>query len=336
MPVNPSVNQTVQLGIQPDFATAVAATKRLRSFMVNLDPNIETDAFTPNGNIFPSSNDLIQEWTEAEIEGVLTFTEIVYLLTLAFGPAVITTPTDAVLTRQWKWTLRGNTLLSPSYGSVEKGNSVYALRAAAMACTGLNIGYSRKDRIEIGGSMYGKPVELGHTMTTIASNPTVELVRVLPQMLDWYAEDAWADLDDMAGNQIMQAYEADLSLDNLFGSVWPMRSDLNGHDSLVPTAIDSESSLLMEANAAGMAFLTTTRNSQTKYLRGLATGPIIETEALTDFHYKFQVDQTVQIKDISAFEDADGPYAVPVTFQPIDDGTNPVVEFTIWNALTAL
>lgn len=329
MPTNPSNAQNVQIGVQPDFATSAVATKILKSMMANFDVQLETDAFFPNGNIFPTSNDVIQEWTEAEVEGILTFTEIVYLLTAALGPATITTPAGGTNSRQWKWTIAGNALLNPSFLSVEKGNSVYALRSSGMACTGFNFGYSRKDRIEVGGSLYGKPVELGYSMTNIVSAPTVELVRVLPQMMDWYSDTTFAGLGT---SQIMKAYEAGISLDGLFDGVWPMRSSLASHDGLVAKQIESESSLLLEADAAGLAFLTNARQSETRYIRGKATGRTIEAA----IKYLFQVDMSVQVKDVDTFEDADGPYAIPVTFQPIDDGTNPVVTITVINKQLAL
>lgn len=332
MPDNPSVNQNTQIGVQSVFNTSVAATKVMKSFGIDFDPQLETDAYTPPGNIFPTSNAMTQEWVEGDVSGILTFTEIVYYLTNTFGPATITTPGGGTTSRQWKWTLNGNSLLTPTPFSVEKGNTGYGMRSGSMISTGLNFGWKRTDRVEMGGSVYGKPLEKGFTMTTIGANPTVPLVRVLPQQIDVYSDDTFGAIGT---TKLPRAFEAGFSLDSLFGPVWVLNSTISGHDGMVPLMPDSESTMLLMADATGMAFLDKVRTTGTaarSYQRIKATGPIIEGA----IPYLFQVDQVVETKDIDSLEDNDGVWAVPWTFQPIDDGTNPVVTITVVNTLTAL
>jgi hypothetical protein len=327
---NATLNQKVQIGVESTYATGVDATKRIQSFAVDFDPQAETDDFIPPGNLFPSSSSIIQEWMEAEISGILTYTEIVYLLTVLFGPATITTPAGGTNSRQWKWTINASDVLSPKSLTVEKGSSVYATEFVGALLSSFNFGWSRTDRIEIGGSMFGKPLALGTTMTSIASNATVPIIRVLPQQVSIYNAATWAGLD--AASAYTRAFEAGLSIDGLFSPIWPLNAAVNGFDGFVPTVPDSDSSLLMMVNAASMAMLTNLRNDTITYNRIKSEGATIEGA----IKYLLQIDMTVQVKDIDAFTDHDGVYAIPYTFQPIDDGTNPTFEITVINTLSAL
>jgi hypothetical protein len=329
MPDNATVSQILQLGVQTVFGTPVAATKRAQSFSIDIDPQINTDTFAPSGNIFPTSTSLIQEWSEGDVSGVLTYTEIVYLLSAIFGPATITTPGGGTLSRKWVWTIGANQLITPNYLTLEKGSSAYAIQVADAVLTGFNIGWNRTDKIEVGGSALAKRITKPFTLTTIGANPTVEVVRVMPPQIDVYFDVTFAGLGT---TKLLRAFEAGISFDNLFGPIWPLNSALTGYDGIIPTMPDTESTMLLMADTAGLAFLDTVRAGTTGYLRIKGTGPIIETT----IPYLFQVDVAVQIKDLDGFSDSDGIYAIPWTFQPISDGTNPPVTITVQNKQLAL
>lgn len=318
------------MGVEGTLFTAVAATKRARSFGLEVDPQVEVDEYFPDGNIFPSSEALTQEWVEAEMSGVLTFTEIVYALTNAFGPATITTPGGGTLSRDWKWTIQPNTLLVPKGFTYEKGNSVYAVRLVGAIMNAFNIGWKRTDRIEIGGSLLAKPLTIGHTMTTIGASPTVPLLRVLPQMITVKTAATWSGLT--AASALTRCFEASISLDGFFNPIWPLNASASGHDGYVPVRPDSEFAMTLMANATGMGFLTNLRNGDLVYNRVEAVGPIIEAA----IPYKVRIDVSSQVKDVDKFDDNDGVYVIPYTFSPVDDGTNPSVEITVTNNLTAL
>ena len=327
---NPSLSQTLQGAVESTLFTPLAATKRFRSFGIEVDPQTEVDEYFPNGNIFPSSAALTQEWTEAEVSGVLTFHEIVYLLTNAFGPATITTPGGGTLSRDWTWAIQPNSLLVPKGFTYEKGNSVYAVRLVGAVLNALNIGWKRTDRIEVGGSMLAKKLTIGHTMTAIGASPTVPLIRVLPQMVSVKTAATYAGLG--AASVLTRCFEASIDLDGFFNPIWPLNASVDGHDGYVPVRPDSEVSLMLMANATGMGYLTNLRNGDTIYNRIQAIGPIIEAA----IPYKVQIDISSQVKDVDKFDDSDGVYVIPYTFTPIDDGTNPSINIVVTNNITAL
>lgn len=330
MPDNATLGQKVQIGIESTWGTAVPATKIPKSFSLDLDVQTNNDAFTPMGNIFPTSNAQTQEWTEGSLDGVLTYTEVVYALSALFGPATITTAAGGTTSKQWKWSLTGTSLLTPKALTVEKGSSIYAFQAAGAVLTGLDLSYSRTDRIAMTGDLIAKAVTPGVTMTTIAANPTVPQVRVLPQQIQIKNAATFAGLG--AASAYTRAFEMGLSIGGMYGGVWPLNSAVTGMDGIVQLVPDVSSTLLLMADATATSMLTTLRSGGTTYLRTQATGAIIEATV----PYSITIDQTVQVQDIDGFSDHDGLYAVPFTFQPIDNGTDPVLEITVVNALTAL
>jgi hypothetical protein len=323
---NPFVNQAVQIGVESTWGTTVPTTKILKSMTVDFDPNVETDPFSPNGNIFPTSNSVVKEFLDAEVSGVLTYTEIVYLYSMLFGPATISP--SGTTAKTWKWTINGATLLNPKSMTVESGNSVYAIKAGGFVGTGFNINWSRSDRIEIGAALIAKAVQMGVALTP--ANSAVEIVRVMPQQISYYLANTWAGLSGATPK--LRAFEASIDFSNMFAGVWPMNAATPDMDGIVPTAIESESSATMMVNAEGMSPFADLRAGNRVYQRIKAEGPLIEGA----IKYAHQVDMTTEVKDVDSFEDSDGVYAVPWTFQPVDDGTNPVIEISVTNKLAAL
>lgn len=329
---NPSLNQQMQGGVETTQFTPVAATKRFLSMGVDFDIQVETDAYFPPGYLFPTSNSIVQEWSEGDLNGVLTFTEIVYPLSMLLGSATITTPVGGTNSRKWTWAPAANALLTPVPFTMEKGNSVYGMQYPGAILTGFNIGWSRTDRIEIGGSVLAGRVTKPFTLTNIASNATVPQVRVLPPQIDVYMDDTYAAVSGATPTQLGKTFEAGISLDGLYSAVWPLNSSKTNFDGIVPTQPDTESTLTMMVDATSMALLDTLRAGQRKYMKIRAYGGIVEAA----IKYEFSVTMAVEISDIDSFDDADGVYAVPFTFQPVSDGTNPPITFDVVNTLAAL
>lgn len=327
---NATVSQSVQIGLEATWGTKVPATKILKSMMVDLDPSLETDPFFPNGNVVPSSNAVIRETVEGDISGVLTYTEILYLYTMLFGPTTPTLVATSTGAYDWEWEIMGNDLLVPKSATIEKGSSVYAVDVPGVTLTGFNIGWSRTDRIEVGASLIGQKLEKGNAMTNIAVAPTVPIVRVLPQQISFYTADTFAGLD--AATAMARAFEAGIDFSSMFSGVWPMNRATPNMDGVVPTQMESESSALLMVNAASLAFLDTAQAGDRVYTRVEAVGPEIET----GFNYEHVVDLTTEVKDLDTFDDHDGIYAIPWTFQPVDDGTNPFLKIRVRTSLSAL
>jgi hypothetical protein len=329
MPDNGTINNYLQMGMESTFGVQVPATKRAQSFGLDIDLQVNTDSYAPGGYLFPTDTGIIQEWVEASLSGILTYTEVVYPLSMMLGAATITTPAGGTTSRKWVYAPSANGIITPLSATFEKGSSVYAVKFGGGVVTGLNFGWTRKDKLEIGGSVLGKAVTAGASMTTIASNATVPLVRALPPQVDVYVDTTFAGLGT---TKQLRAFEAGISFDNMFGAVWPLNSANTGHDGVIPTMPDTKSNMLLQADTAGMAFLANVRANTTVYVRIKATGPIIESA----IPYLFQVDFAARVSDVDAFSDSDGIYGIPWSFQPIYDGVNPPITITIQNTQIAL
>lgn len=330
-----------QLGLETVPGTAVAATKRMMAMAIDFDPEMETDQFAPSGNIVPSSSSLIQEWATGDLEGVLTYTEAIYAWIMAFGlpTTAVAAPTvgadTSLLARDWIWSIGGAAELTPKSATLERGSSAYGMRVANAVLNDLGFSWSRTDRIELTGAILALPIEKPYTPTAIASNATVPLVRVLPTQINVFLDDTYSAISGASPTKALRTFSGAFSLSGLYAPVWAVNADKPSYDGLVRAMPDSDAELLLMADANGLAFLDTARAGQTRYMKFQAVGPVIDTVGATTFRHLVEMILPIQIKDVDSFENADGIYAIPWTFQPVDDGVNPAMWFRFRNTLTA-
>lgn len=331
-----------QLGVESTFNTPVAATKRMRAMSLDFAPQLETDQFYASGAWVPSSSALVAEWVEGDLDGVLTYTEILYLLAMALGdptagPTAPSVSSDtSVLARDWTYGPLGTAIITPKSMTVERGSSVYGTRVGGVVVPEFSFEWSRMDKIALKGKVLGTQLLKPFTPTTIASDATVPLVRVLPGHIDVFVDSTYAAVSGASPTKLLRSFSGKFSLSDLFAPVRPMNSTLPSHDGIVSQAAKSESMIMLMADATGLAFLDNTRAGQTVYMKFKATGPTIDTVGATTFKHEFEVVMPVEVKSVDAFSNEDGVYAIPWTFQPVDDGTNPPIRFRVRNQQTVL
>jgi hypothetical protein len=102
----------------------------------------------------------------------------------------------------------------------------------------------------------------------------------------------------------------------------------------VEAAPKGEASLTTEADAEGMALLTTLRSGATKFMRIKAVGDEIDIGLN---NYLFQVDLALKVTKPKEFKDEDGVFAIEWGFEICDDATwGKAMQVTMVNKLTAL
>ena len=119
--------QTVQIGLETTMGTAIAAGKKLGSIGFSFSPAPEIQVFTAAGNKYPSVASLNNEITEFDIDGSLTYTEIVYLLS---GILEKVTPVTASGASTWTFTPATAAADTVATYTIEQGSSVRAHRTA--------------------------------------------------------------------------------------------------------------------------------------------------------------------------------------------------------------
>lgn len=154
-------------------------------------------------------------------------------------------------------------------------------------------------------------LQTGTTLTTIPLKP------IMVTHADIYLEDSYAAL--AAATPIARGFNYEFSISNKMDVVRPIRSTVTSFDGVVETKPDVDITLSMSADGLGRAMLTTMRNSGKKYLRVKCTGETITGNE----KYTLQIDQAVQIMELSGPEDQNGIFALNWTFRAVEDSNLP-------------
>lgn len=302
-----SIFQTVQIGIETTPGTAVAANKKLLSTSIIPGAKVEADAFRAMGNKYASFVTLNKEWSEAKIEGKLTYNEILYLLSSLLSQP---SPVQQGATTAYKWTFTSATSAEDAGKTltVEQGDANSAWRAAGVRVSGLEFTFNRNE-VSVNGTAVGKALETGITLT---ASPTSMTARpVLPGHLSFYMADSQSGL---AGASAMtRGFSLIWSLTDKIGLSWPVGQN--------PVTVEStpnlEAKLKVATDSTGMGLVTTMRAGDTKWFRVKAEGATIEST----YKYTFLLDFPAQIKDMTDFNDEDGLYLVEYGLAGIHDAT---------------
>lgn len=319
-----SIFQTVQVGVESTPGTEVAADRALTALMIEPGPKVDISKYRAMGWKVPSVSSLNKEWVEADLSGAITYNEIVYPLASLMG-----TQSGVLGTTAYNWTfnMNPNSEDTPATFTVEQGSSLRAHQFTYGLVTSLGLKFSR-DGNELSGTMLGQALEDGITMT---ATPTVlSLVPVQPTEVTVKLADTYAGLT--AATPLSRAMEVNVNIDNRYGPLY----SLNGDTSWIqPVELEPglKADLLMEANAEGMALLTTMRNGSFKFMRVTGTGANIDTGE----PYLLQVDTALRVMDVSKFEDNQGVYAIRWNFEMFYDATwGDFLEIAVRNTLATL
>lgn len=312
-----SISQSVQIGVEATPGTAVAASKRLASIGFQIGPKVESSTVRPIGQKYPTLEIVGKEWAEAELSGAPVYTELPYLFaSLMSNPTVTETMDAAVHTGAFKYVFESATFGddTPKTYTVEQGSSFRAHRIVNGIITSWSMDWDRNE-MSIGGTMLGKAIEDGITMT--ASPTSLPQIPVRPSQLSVYLDTTAASLGT---TKLTRAIKGSFKVSDRFGPLWVVDAAQSSFVNTIEVEPTLEFTLMQMADATAMANLTAMRGGQTRFLRLEAVGPTIYTGGVTVTH-KFTFDIAGQIKDIGSFEDSDGVYAVQWTFGGVHDTT---------------
>jgi hypothetical protein len=104
---------------------------------------------------------------------------------------------------------------------------------------------------------------------------------------------------------------------NKYGPVWPLNSANLSYAATVDLVPTLTGSMVVEADVAGMAFLTNLRNGTNFYLRISAVGPIVPSCSTAT--YAFTLDVAAVIINTTGFSDSNGVYAIGWDWAAIND-----------------
>lgn len=316
-----SITQSVQIGVEITAGTAVAANKRLGSMGFEIGPSIESSQLRPIGTKYPVLSILGKEWTEAEISGLAVYTELPYALASVISAPVVTGITDgATPTGATRWVFNSNTYGddAPKTFTVEQGSAFRAHRFAHGIISEYTWEWSRES-IEVGGTMLGRAIEDGITLT--AAPTMLAQVPVKPTDLSVFIDNTSAGL---GGTKQLRTLKGKHSIADRYNPLWVVDSAQTSFVSTVEGEPKVEFKITQMADTASAANLTAMRGGTTRFMRLRGIGPNIYTgTGGTPLVVNHQAtwDMAGQVSDVSSFSDEDGVYAVEYTFSTVHDAT---------------
>lgn len=328
MPELATVTRVLQIGPETTPGTSVAANKRIRSFSIDATINASPEVIRGIGGKFPIASSLGKEWVEADLNGYLTYTEIIYLLNSVLKnvtPTQISPPSGTAY--RWTFTPSQTSEDSIKTYTIERGSSTRAHKFSYGIVTGFSLSIDR-EKAEIGGTMLGKNFQDGITLT--ASPTDIDVVPVVPSTVDVFMDTTSAGLGT---TRLSRVLSLEFEINDRFGSVWTLDSTQVGYAAHVEMAFDAKLTLTLEADASGMGPLSAVRNGDKRFIRIKSIGPNIETGN----DYMFQLDMCGLVSEVGDFSDEDGVYAIQWVFAATHDpGWSKALEIQIINKLNAL
>lgn len=327
MPERAAVAQGLQIGVEATPGTLVAANKRLVNLSLTPGVNIEFNRSKPSGAKFASTSVPGKEMTLSKIEGITTYSELVYLLSSCCAYAA---PVQQGGTTAYLWTHAMATSDEDAVKTLtfEQGSTARAHKAGYGVVTGLDFEFTR-EACTFGGSMMHTALSDGATLT--GSPTSIENTPIVPKHVSVYSDTTAAGL---GGTKLTRVLRAGVKIENRFGPVFTVDATNASYATTVELEPTCQLTLLLEADAAGMTPLSDARSVTSKFFRIEAVSDVLAGTALP---YKLRFDMCGQVSSISEFQESDGVYAIEYTFDFTNDPTwGKASTFALTNKLTAL
>jgi hypothetical protein len=306
-----TVFQTVQIGVEATSGTEVPANKKLTALSIEPGARVDVGTFRPMGTKYNTLFYPAKDWTEAQVSGFATYTELAYPLSGIMKTAVIT---GASADKTWVWEPSATAADNIKTFSVQVGESG-AGNASKFAYGTFNefgLTFSR-DSVELSGAMFGRKYSAGATLT--GSPATIALVPVLPTQVSVYLD---STVGGLGTTKLTDVLRAEWRMSNRFSPYWTVDSANDSWKAPVEVPPTFEGRLLMQANTQALDLLALLRAGTKRYLRIVATGGTIPTTAVP---YSLTLDTSIAFTAISAPQDQDGVYSVELTWSGTPETT---------------
>jgi len=330
MPEVASIFSGVRIGVETTSGTTVSATKLLNYMSLEPGISINFNRFRPMGQLVASAITPGQDFTEWNVTGAGSYSELVYPFNSLFiTTTAVTTETTG---RTWTFTPAGRSEDTIKTYTVESGSSTRAQRASYVLFNGMEITFNRTDGVTLSGSAIGQNISDGITLTT--SPTAVEDKPILPTHLDVYVD---STSGSFGSTKMTRDFNAVFRYNDKWGPVWPINSTLPSYAAHVNTEPTVQIELTMAADTQGMGFLVNARAGDTRYIRMSAVST--QNAGAASAKYTLFLDMAGKISNINAFDDNDGNKVLTYTFDAVYDsawGTVKYMEAKLINQVSAL
>jgi len=316
-----SITQSVQIGVETTPGTAVAATRRLGSMSLEVGPDIDVKSLRPDGTKYSILQILGKESTTADVSGSAVYPELPYAFSSVISAPVVTSILDgATPTGATRWVFNSNTYGddAPKTFTVEQGSSFRAHRFVYGILTEYTWSWSR-DEIELGGSMMGRAIEDGITLT--GSPVLLPQVPVKPAELSVYIDTTSGGLGT---TKQLRTLKGECNIGDRYMPLWVVDAAQPSFVSTVEGEPTVQFKVTQMADSQSAANLVALRAGSTKFLRLRGVGPQIFAPTVglpAGVNHQVTWDLAGQISDVEKFSDEDGVYAISYTFTAVHDPT---------------
>lgn len=259
----PTAREGTQLGIEVVPGTPVAATVRLIATSIKMTPKPALSTFAPVGAEVPTHVVRGKEFSEGEIEGLLSYTELPYLL------ASLLTNAGGLTYKPPMWTVPAVDTLT-----VENGSATNCERYDYVVVSGLRFRFTREEAA-LSGSVFGRECLEAHTLTAGLSPLTKAIVN--PDKVEILIGDSVGGLA-----AVDQFEECELNIAERFGPRFPFDPDEASFGDVKLLAHQPTCSLGLPHGADAEGYITNLRNAATKFCR------IRAVETIGGVGYSFQ------------------------------------------------
>lgn len=329
MPERPTITQGVQIGVEATPGTLVPANKFLNSLDIDPELHFDIQKFQPTGQKFSSIVVPGKEWAEAAVKGVVSYSEIIYILNGLFVSAA---GVQQAATTAYLWTFKPASRANDTVKtfSIEQGDANRAQRFAYGVFSEGTFTFNRA-ATDFTGKIFGQAIADNIALT---ATPTgIEEKPVIPNQLDVFVDSTSGGI---GATKMLRVLEAKVGITNRFGPLWVLNSALGSFASHVELDPVLTCELKVEADAQGMALLSTLRAGSTQYVRIKATSPDLAGTAIP---YSITIDLACKVSGVSPYADDQGVYAITYTNEGIYDpnwNAGQTISIAAMNKQTAL
>jgi hypothetical protein len=170
-----------------------------------------------------------------------------------------------------------------------------------------------RTKFEVTGTVLGQSLVDNITMT---ATPTfLPLNPIVPGTLSVFAD---TTAGGIGGTQLSRVLTMDWHLTNKYGPIWTLDATKPSFAGVVEMVPTMTATVMMEADAVGMAFLNNVRVGSTMFVRVKGTGPNVGSSIVP---YSLTWDMPVKIINTQGFSDHNGVYAIQWEFACVFDST---------------
>jgi hypothetical protein len=256
--------QKTSIGVETTPGTAVPTTQQLQTLSVDTEAMVTVQDFRPIGYKYITTVALQKEWVVAPLKGYPAFSDIVYPLSSVINTPVITEIMDgAIHTGAFKWVFDSNvsTEDNPKTFTIEQGSAVRAQKFTNAIVHDIGLKFSRS-AVELTGNLLAQRLQDNIVLT--GGLGQIPIIPMLASGFDVFIDPTFGALGT---TKMGRLFDGDFKLGNRFGPLWVVDSSQASFANTVETTPTSSFTMIVEADAAGMAYLQTMRRGTTVFAR---------------------------------------------------------------------